>query len=113
MSALLSIFFVIMFMHTCVGQFSEVANFPLIQTGVKTGEHKAILTPIGASTTMTKIQPQSFFVTFSSIPSVAIGLLTFEVYTQTSNMGYTVKVADISTTGFNSTITALTDTTVN
>jgi len=87
-----------------------VANFPEIANRIKSGDHKAVVTRLTTGNQVTT--PQDFFRTFTNVPIVAIGIFIFEMDAG-NNLGFTVTVGGVTTTGFTSVITAGADTSIN
>lgn len=103
--------FLIIFLFFCTVQCDfQVANFPEIANRIKSGDHKAVVTRLTTGNQVT--QPQDFFRTFTNVPIVAIGIFIFEMDAG-NNLGFTVTVGGVTTTGFTSVITAGADTSIN
>lgn len=67
---------------------SAKANYPLM-TDIKSGEHKLTLSTLEGPVERT--YEQSYFVTFTEIPNIAIGIMVFEAETTDGEIGFTVE----------------------
>ena len=68
--------FILLTVVTLTFSATQLANYPLI-TIMKSGDHK-LLTASTAGTTQL-VYPQSYFLTFTNIPKVAISIRDFQV----------------------------------
>lgn len=90
------------------GCATEMANYPLMTT-IKSGDHKLLTASIVGPATRT--YSQGFFLTFSQLPVVAIGIRDFMLVgaatngSTTSSIDYFCSIGSITTTSF---ITSLT-----
>ena len=87
---------------------SELANYPLI-TLMKSGDHKLLTASTTGTTSL--VYDQSFFLTFSNLPNVAISLRDFQVQGAVTNssvtsneLNYKCTIGSITTSSFRTTL---------